>query len=279
MLCRHGGLRLRRIIGRANCRRWVTTCDLIPPIYVKPYGKRGKNDAADAAICEAMSRPGMRFVPVKSEDQQATLMLHKTREIRPKQKTLSVNALRGHLFEFGVVAAKRVGRVDERIEKAESDAKLPEIAKATVKISPNIWKRSTPLSPPSIRRLPPSMRKARSADCWPVFRGSERSRPRRSSPAFRDFSNFKSGRDFAAWLGSTPRQNSSGGKEKLGSITKQGNRYIRRRLVLGATSLLRVAGKRKGVLRDWMVALLARKPARLVTAAWPISSHRSYGLS
>ena len=96
---------------------------LIPPIYVKPYVKRGKNDAADAAaICEAMSRPGMRFVPVKSEDQQATLMLHKTRELLIKQKTMSVNALRGHLFEFGVVAAKGVGRVDERIEKAESDA-------------------------------------------------------------------------------------------------------------------------------------------------------------
>ena len=96
---------------------------LIPPIYVKPYVKRGKNDAADAAaVCEAMSRPGMRFVPVKSEESQATLMLHKTRGLLIKQQTMSVNALRGHLAEFGIVAAKGIGRVDELIEKAENDA-------------------------------------------------------------------------------------------------------------------------------------------------------------
>jgi transposase len=108
---------------------------LIPPIYVKPYVKRGKNDAADAAaICEAMSRPEMRFVPVKSEEQQATLMLHKTRELLIKQRTMGINALRGHLSEFGIVAAKGNGRVDELLEKAESDATLPEIAKAALKI-------------------------------------------------------------------------------------------------------------------------------------------------
>ena len=241
---------------------------LIPPIYVKPYGKRGKNDAADAAaICEAMSRPGMRFVPVKSEDQQATLMLHKTRELLIKQKTLSVNALRGHLFEFGVVAAKGVGRVDERIEKAESDAKLPEIAKATVKILAQHMETIDA----SIAALDQEIAAVHAQS--PVSRllagipGIGKITASAIVASVPDSSIFKSGRDFAAWLGSTPRQNSSGGKEKLGSITKQGNRYIRRLLVLGATSLLRVAGKRKGVLRDWMVALLARKPARLVTVA------------
>ena len=102
--------------------RWVMMCDLIRRLYVKPYVKRGKNDAADAAaVCEAMSRPGMRFVPVKSEENQATLMLHKARELLIKQQTMSVNALRGHLAEFGIVAAKGIGRVDELIEKAETE--------------------------------------------------------------------------------------------------------------------------------------------------------------
>src|ERR1700730_6688092 len=102
-----------------------------PPRPSSTLLKRGKNDAADAAaICEAMSRPEMRFVPVKSEEQQATLMLHKTRELLIKQRTMGINSLRGHLSEFGIVAAKGIGRVDELLEKAESDATLPEIAKA-----------------------------------------------------------------------------------------------------------------------------------------------------
>ncbi len=159
---------------------------MTPPIFVKPYVKRGKNDAADAAaICEAMSRPDMRFVPVKSEEQQATLMLHKTRELLIKQRTMGINALRGHLSEFGIVAAKGIGRVDELIEKAESDATLPETAKAALKILAHIWKRSTLPSPPSTKRSPPFMPKTRSADCWRAFRGSESSPLRRSSPACR----------------------------------------------------------------------------------------------
>ena len=108
---------------------------LMPPAYTKPYVKRGKNDAVDAdAICEAMSRPGMRFVPIKSAEQQATLMLHKTRELLIKQRTMSVNALRGHLSEFGIVAAKGIGHVDELLDLAESDATLPAAAKAGVKV-------------------------------------------------------------------------------------------------------------------------------------------------
>ena len=108
---------------------------LIPPIYVKPYVKRGKNDAADAAaVCEAMSRPGMRFVPVKSEENQATLMLHRARQLLIKQQTMSVNALRGHLAEFGIVASKGIGRVDELVEKAENDATFPSAATAALKL-------------------------------------------------------------------------------------------------------------------------------------------------
>jgi transposase len=108
---------------------------LIPSAYVRPYVKRGKNDAADAAaVCEAMSRPDMRFVPIKSADQQAVLMLHKTRELMIKQRTMSVNALRGHLAEFGLIAPKGVGRVGELLELANADASLPNEAKAAVKL-------------------------------------------------------------------------------------------------------------------------------------------------
>ena len=108
---------------------------LMPPAYIKPYVKRGKNDAVDAqAICEAMSRPDMRFVPIKSADQQAVLMLHKTRELLIKQRTMGVNALRSHLAEFGLVVAKGIGRVGELLALADADPTLPEEARATVKL-------------------------------------------------------------------------------------------------------------------------------------------------
>jgi transposase len=241
---------------------------LIPPIYVKPYVKRGKNDAADAAaICEAMSRPEMRFAPVKSEEQQATLMLHKTRELLIKQRTMGINALRGHLSEFGIVAAKGIGRVDELLEKAESDVTLPEIAKAALKILVQhleAIEASIAVLDQEIAAVHTQSPVSRLLASIPGIGKITASAIVASVP---DPKVFKSGRDFSAWLGTTPRQNSSGGKEKLGSITKQGNRYLRRLLVLGATSLLRVAGKRKGAWRDWLIALLGRKPARLVTVA------------
>jgi transposase len=241
---------------------------LIPPIYVKPYVKRGKNDAVDAAaVCEAVSRPDMRFVPIKSDQTQATLMLHKTRELLIKQRTMCVNALRGHLSEFGVVAAKGIGRAGELIEKAKSDAALPAAAKAAVEV----FGAQIAAFEAAIAALEKEIAN--------VHAQSETSKLLAGVPgvgkivataivaSVPDPSVFKSARDFSAWLGLTPRQNSSGGKEKLGSITKQGNRYLRKLLTLGSTSLLRVAGKRKGVLRDWLVALVARKPARLATVA------------
>jgi transposase len=241
---------------------------LMPPAYTKPYVKRGKNDAVDAdAICEAMSRPGMRFVPIKSPEQQAMLMLHKTRELLTKQRTMSVNALRGHLSEFGIVAAKGIGRVDELLDLADSDATLPVAAKAGV----NVLAQALEGLDTAINALENEIANAdaqnemvRLLDKVP---GVGKLIASVIAPSVPDPSVFKSGRDFAAWLGLTPRQNSSGGKQTLGSITKQGNRYIRKMLVLGATSLLNVVGKRKGALHDWIVGLLAKKPARLVTVA------------
>ena len=240
----------------------------MPPAYTKPYVKRGKNDAVDAeAICEAMSRPGMRFVPIKSAEQQATLMLHKTRELLVKQRTMSVNALRGHLAEFGLVVAKGIGRVDELLDLAESDATLPEAAKAAVKTFAQILEGLDKAIDELEKKIAEAHAQSETSRLLDGVPGIGKLIASVIAASVPDPSVFKSGRDFAAWLGLTPRQNSSGGKQTLGGITKQGNRYIRKMLVLSATSLLRWVGKRKGALRDWIVALLAKKPARLVTVA------------
>ena len=209
---------------------------LTPPIYVKAYVKRGKNDAADAAaICEAMSRPNMRFVAVKSEDQQATLMAHKTRELLIKQRTMSVNALRGHLAEFGVIAAKGIGHVEELIERAAA-ADLPAMVQATLGVLLAQLRSLDAAIDELERAIAADHRRdpvSRLAASVPGVGALAASAILASAP---DPHVFKSGRDFAAWLGVTPKQNSTGGKEKLGSITKQGNRYIRRLLVLGGRS-------------------------------------------
>lgn len=241
---------------------------IMPPAYTKPYVKRGKNDALDAeAICEAVSRPGMRFVPIKSAEQQAILMLHKSRDLLVKQRTMVVSALRSHLSEFGIVVAKGIGRVNELLKLAEDDAGLPSAVRAAVKVLAE-----------QVEGLERSLDELES-EINDVHSKSQTSQSLAEIPGIGklaatvivasvpDPAIFKSGRDFAAWLGLTPRQNSSGGKQTLGSITKAGNRYIRKLLVLGATSLLNVLGKRKGGLRDWLVGLLAKKPARLVTVA------------
>ncbi|WP_363351899.1 IS110 family transposase [Methylocystis echinoides] len=240
---------------------------LIAPSYTKPYVKRGKNDAVDAeAICEAMSRPDMRFVPIKSAEQQAALALHKARELLVKQQTMSVNALRGHLAEFGVVVAKGVGRVEELLAEAE-DTSLPAALKATVKVLAQtldgIEKAINALDK-EIAGLHSQSETSRLLDGVPGIGKLIASMITASVP---DPGAFKSARDFAAWLGLTPRQNSSGGKQTLGGITKQGNRHMRKLLVLSATSLLRRAGQHKGGLAEWIVALRLKKPARLVTVA------------
>jgi transposase len=224
-------------------------------------GRRGGH------LAEAMSRPGMRFVPVKSASSQATLMLHKTRELLVKQKTMSVNALRGHLSEFGIIAAKGVGRAGELIELAENDPALPDAAKAAVKVlAGQIEGLDKPLDDleNEIAAAHPESEMSRLLIEVPGIGKLIASAIVASVP---DPGVFKRGRDFSAWLGLVPRQNSSGGKQTLGAITKQGNRYIRKLLVLAATSLLHSVGKRKGALRDWITVLLARKPARLVTVA------------
>jgi transposase len=241
---------------------------LIAPAYIKPYVKRGKNDAVDAeAICEAMSRPAMRFVPVKSAEQQAVLMLHKDRELLVKQRTMSVNALRGHLAEFGIVVAKGIEHVDQLLDLARKDAALPEIASQAVELMAsrlNDLDQAIAATEKAIAAASAKNANSRLLDGVPGVGPLIASVIAASVP---DPGVFKSGRDFAAWLGLTPSQNSSGGKEKLGPITKKGNRYIRKLLVLGSTALLRVAHKRKGLMADWINALAAKKPRKLAAVA------------
>jgi transposase len=241
---------------------------LIPPTYIKPYVKRGKNDAADAeAICEAMSRPGMRFVPIKSAEQQATLSLHKTRELLIKQRTMSVNALRGHLSEFGMIAAKGIGRVDELLDLAQSDTTLPNAARTSVKVLAQALEGLDKAIDDLENEITSAHKQNATTQLLHEVPGIGKIIASAIAASVPDPNVFKSGRDFAAWLGLTPRQNSTGGKQTLGAITKQGNPYIRKLLVLGATSLLNVMCKRKGGLRDWVAGLLEKKPARLATVA------------
>jgi transposase len=241
---------------------------LIAAADVKRYVKRGKNDAVDAeAVCEAMSRPGMRFVPVKSAEQQAVLMLHKDRELLVKQRTMSVNALRGHLAEFGIVVAKGIEHVDHLLELARKDAALPEIARQAVELMAarlSDLDRAIGSTEKAIAAASAKNANSRLLDGVPGIGPLIASVIAASVP---DPGVFRSGRDFAAWLGLTPSQYSSGGKEKLGPITKKGNRYIRKLLVVGSTSLLRVAHKRKGPLADWINALVAKKPQKVASVA------------
>jgi transposase len=241
---------------------------LMPPSYVKAYVKRGKNDDVDAAACcEGVSRPTMRFVPIKSAEQQAMLMLHGTREQLIKQRTMNINALRGHLAEFGVVAAKGAEHVGELVEKAAAEGALPPAAQSGVTaLAGQIAALAEAIDEVERAIVQAGGRDetVRLLDAAPGVGPIIATAVVASTP---EPARFKSGRDFAASLGLTPRQNSTGGKEKLGPISKRGNRYLRKLLVVGALSLLRVAGKYKGALAEWIAALKTKKPPKVVAVA------------
>jgi transposase len=248
------------------------TVKLMPPSYVKPYVKRGKTDAADAeAICEAVRRPTMRFVAVKSPDQQAVLMLHRVRALLMRQRTMATNALRGHLAEFGIVAGqgtKNLRELIERVFTTDADqSELPRLARIALE--------------PLVMQLNDLQMRIRVIDvellAW--HRTSEASQRLETIPGVgfitataiaatvTDPTHFKSSRQFAAWLGLTPKQHSSGGKERLGGIPKMGDTYLRTLLVVGATSVMRYARDKGAVSAVWINRLLAKKPARLVSVA------------
>ena len=243
---------------------------LIPPQYVKPFVKTNKNDAADAeAICEALVRPTMRFAAVKSAEQQSVLMLHRARELLVRQRTMLINALRGHCGEFGLVVAQGASKVTALIEMIEDpeDEDLPALARAAL----GSLVEQLRMTQIQILGLEKKLK------AW--HRTNEASRRLETIPGvgvitatalvatIGDASQFHSGRQLAAWLGLVPRQRSSGGKERLGRISKRGDGYIRRLLVYGARADLRWSKHRKERRSIWQESLLARRPTNVVLVA------------
>ncbi len=239
---------------------------LMPPSYVKPYVKRGKTDAADAgAICEAVTRPSMRFVPVKTEEQQAVLMMHRTRDFLVRQLTQVTNAIRAHLAEFGIIAPKGVHNAERLLTMAE-DAALPESARNSIKLLSEQFRDTLERIEDvtvKIRKAAENEEAARRLQSVPGIGPITSSALAATLP---DVSNFKAARDLAAWLGLTPKPHSSGGKERLGKISKMGNRYIRRLLYLGAMATI-TARRRKLAGDDWLWRMMQRKPVKLVAIA------------
>jgi len=243
---------------------------LMPPRYVKPYVKRNKNDAADAeAICEAVTRPNMRFVPIKTLEQQSILMLHRTRMLFIRQRTMTINAVRAHLAEFGIVAG--VGRnglleLLHLIRKGEKPEIPAEACICLAALADQI-----DLLKQRILELDRQIMK------W--HRANELSRKLEGIPgvgplvatalaaSIPDPSVFRSGRDLSAWIGLVPKQNSSGGKEKLGGISKAGNRYLRQLLVVGALAVIKRAKLLGYTRHPWLVSLMERRPAKVAAIA------------
>jgi transposase len=241
---------------------------LLPPQYVKPYVKRGKNDAADAeAICEAMSRPGMRFVPVKSQEQQAAQMLLGIREGLVRRRTQLSNTIRGHAAEFGLVAAKGLSKIEPLLTRIAWDEGLPELAKELFQTLGADY-----------ARLDAELREI-DARLMAFHRHNELSKRLAQVPGIgpviasvmaikvADPKAFRSGRDFAAWIGLTPKDHSTAGKVRQGGITRAGDEMLRSVLVVGAMALIQQVKRDRGHPSPWLLDLLKRKPLRLAAVA------------
>jgi len=243
---------------------------LIPPAYVKPYVKRQKNDAADAeAICEAVTRPNMRFVPVKTEAQQSVLVLHRSRDLLMRQRTMMLNAIRAHLAEFGTIAAQGPSKVAKLVAelRSEKPSAVPAIARVgLLTLAAQLESLATAIRDIE-RQLLAWHRQNPASQRLETIPGVGVITATALAASVPDPSVFKSGRQFAAFLGLVPRQNSSGGKDRLGHISKMGNGYLRRLLVVGATSVTRRAPTTDTRTGAWARSLLARKSTRLVTVA------------
>ena len=246
------------------------TVKLMPPAYVKPYVKRQKNDATDAeAICEAVTRSTMRFVATKTPEQQSCLMLHRTRHLFIRQQTAVINVIRAHLAEFGIVAP--VGRkgVEALLDVVANptDKRVPVIARACL----------AALGAQLCRLKEQILEFDRMIVTW--HRSQETSKRLDAIPgvgpvlatalvaSIADPKAFRSGRNFSAWIGLVPKQHSSGGKDRLGSISKQGDRYLRSLFVAGALAVIRYAKIHGTEHRPWLTALLARRPSKVAAIA------------
>jgi transposase len=240
---------------------------LMPPAYVKPYIKRNKTDGRDAeGCCEAMQRPTMRFVAVKSEPQQAVQVLHRTRGLLVRQRTMAANALRAAFAEFGVVAAQGFKGLRALIERlSAADCPLPGPACAALLVLSRQWRsldddvRALEKRIVQAAREDVAARRLMQVPCiGPIIASA-------LVTAVPDASMFRSGRSFAAWLGLTPRQSGTGGKQRSGSISKQGERHLRSLLITGASAQLRYARSRGS--DPWLNDLLARRPYKVVAVA------------
>jgi len=252
-----------RVIGR-----YGHEVRLMPPSYVKPYVKRNKNDGRDAeAICEALSRPTMRFVPVKSVEQQATLAVHNTRSLLVRQRTMVANALRAMLSEIGIVAAQGIKGLGELMQRlAQPSAEVPELMRGALLLLVRQWQALDAAE----RALERQIKQMAAADqearrlmqvpgVGPIIASSVVAK-------VPDARVFRSGRGFAAWIGLTGRDRGTGGKPRPGPISKQGDRMLRALLINGASAYLRQA-RRRGVSDPWLRELLARRPYKVVLVA------------
>jgi transposase len=241
---------------------------LLPPQYVKPYVKRNKNDAADAeAICEAMSRPRMRFVPVKSLEQQAGLMLVGVRDQLIGRRTQLTNAMRGYAAEFGLVAAKGLDKIEPLLARIAADQTVPELVRELfAELGGEYAQLNTRIGKLEARLL-----------FW--HRSNELSRRLAEIPCIGpigaaslvmkvpDPHAFRCARDFAAWVGLTPKDHSTAGRQRMGAITRAGDEALRRLLVVGATSVIQQASKGRSKPFPWLIALIKRKPRKLAAVA------------
>ena len=244
---------------------------LMPPAYVKPYVKRGKNDAMDAeAICEAVTRPTMRFVVMKSAEQQAALSLHRTRNLLVKQRTQLVNMMRSLLAEFGIDIPEGLERalgLARQIAAKKSTLDVPAMAMQVLCLLCDQVLDTHARLQTIDRSILAQQRTNEVARRLSTIPGIGPIGATALAASVGDPGQFRSGREFAAWLGLTPSQNSSGGKDRLGHITKMGDRYLRKLLVIGATSLIRRARHKPEAADPRLLALLARKPARVASVA------------
>lgn len=242
----------------------------MPPSYVKAYVRRQKNDAADAeAICEAVTRPTMRFVPIKSAERQGVLVLHRTRELLVRQRTMVINAIRGHCAEFGIIAPQGARRASELVEHVRQApvTELPELARsALLTLAEQLDVLAAKIHTLE-RRLLAWHRQDQASLRLATIPGIGIITATALAAAVTDPGLFRSGREFAAFLGLVPRQNSSGGKDRLGRISKMGDGYLRKLLVVGATSVIRRARTSSSASAVWINALLERRPARVVAVA------------
>ena len=242
---------------------------LIAPRYVKPFLKRHKNDAVDAeAIVEAAQRPGMRFVEVKTEDQQARAILFRTREQLVRQRTDLINALRAHLYEYGYIVPQGIGH-QGRLEEilVEPNSELPELVREVGRtlLEQIAGKNDAILSMDrKMRHLAAQSDNARRLQTIPGVGPVTALAVEAFAPSLQA---FRCGRDFAAWLGLVPKQYSSGGKQRLGRMSKAGQRDIRRLLIIGAMSRLNWLGRKSIAEGSWLDRLARRKPRMLVAVA------------